>query len=365
MPLPGSTLYPGPAIYPGTEDGPPPIVPTSGDVLILTSTGWRSLRGPAGPEGPEGPAGPSFGYPPIHVKTYGAAMNGVADDTDAVNEATLEAQEQGGGTVNLGDGTALVSDSLVLREGVYIRGEGPGATTIKLADGSNVDVLKTEDFDALVGTNVDAGPIRFGFSDLTIDGNNAGNTSGRGVAIYGRQYEAMRFVVRNTAGEGYFSEWYSGGDEMEAQIAHFKIHRAGGHGFHFKGPHDSVIMDGQSIASGYDGGAGVRGIWMDSGSAAGTQLLGVHAWGIEQERAWYVTTGGVQMIGCQGEGASEAQLFLDAQDCVVMGGHFFGIGDGDTSSALVIGDDTTLALPVALLRADQVVRRAEVARLPP
>ena len=343
-------------------------------VRVRTSTGWQDLAVP-GPPGPPGgmevyeqaadpdialdpdagvgaiwidtdaPDPEPAGSPPIHVKSYGAAMDGTADDTAEINAATAAAQAAGGGVVNLGAGTALVSDSLILREGVYIRGEGPGATTIKLANGANKDVLKTENFDTLVGTNANAGPIRFGFSDLTIDGNKDNNTSGRGVAIYGRQYEAMRFVIRNTAGEGYFSEWYSGGDEMECQIAHFKIYRSRSHGFHYRGPHDSVVQDGQVIAAGHSGGAGVRSIWMDAGAAAGTQLVAVHTWGLEHARAWYVTTAGTQMIACQGEGASETQLFLDAQDVVVMGGHFFGTGDGDASTALVVGDTASGGYP--------------------
>jgi hypothetical protein len=265
----------------------------------------------------------------------------------SLNAAIQAVQTAGGGRVEMAKGIGTIETPVILRSGVYVVGEGEDATILRAKNGTTHDVIKTLDFDSLVGTDTNAGEHNFGLERLTIDGNASARPAGagRGVAIYGKAYKLMHFIIRNTPGEGMFSEWYSGGDEMEAQIAHFKIWRSRGHGLHYKGPHDSVIMDGQCIAAGYGGAANIYGSWMDSGKAAGTQCFGLHTWGLEHARAWYVTTAGTQMIGCQGEGASEAQLFLDAQDVVIMGGNFFGTGAADTSSAMIIGDEASGGYP--------------------
>ena len=282
---------------------------------------------------------------PISIEAYGGILDG-RDVGAAINSAVSDSVTAGGGVVELGGGLGMLEQAVTLRSGVYLTGEGEEATILRGKSGTTHDLFKTQGFDALVGTNTNDGQYNWGLEKLTIDGNKTARTAGRGVAIYGKAYRLMHFIVRNTPGLGMFSEWYSGGDEMECQISHFKFHRCKGGGMHFRGPHDSTIMDGQVIAAGHGGTPGtVHSIFVDSGNAAGTQFIGVHNWGTEHKRAWYVTTSGTQLVACQGEGATEAQLFLDAQDAIVMGGHFFGLGDGDTSTALIVGDTATGGYP--------------------
>ena len=281
---------------------------------------------------------------PTNIAQNGGALDG-SDVAEAINQTIADSQAAGGGVVELGAGEGILEAPVELVSGVYLLGEGEQATVLKGKPGTGHDLIRTVEFDALDGNNVNAGPANFGLEKLTLDGNADNRSGGRGIALYGKAYRLMHFMIRETDGVGLYSNWYSGGDEMEAQVAHFKTWRTRGHGIHYRGPHDSCFMDGQVIAAGYGGASNVHGAFVDSGSAAGTQFVCVHTWGIEHARAWYVTTNGTQLLACQGEGAQEAQLFLDAQDVVVMGGHYFGVGGEDASRALVVGDLDTGGYP--------------------
>lgn len=73
----------------------------------------------------------------LDVTTYGAAGDGVTDDTAAI-QATIDAVEaNGGGQVFLPVGTYLISDTLTIdTSNVALIGEVAGATVIKAADGA-------------------------------------------------------------------------------------------------------------------------------------------------------------------------------------------------------------------------------------
>ena len=291
---------------------------------------------------------------PLTIGEKGGVLDGETDTAAAINETILESSANGGGKVETGFGVGILEAPIEMRAGVHLVGEGEQATVLKGKDGTSHDLIKTLGFDALVGTNDTDGPAFWGVEQLTVDGNAASRSGGRGFAIYGRAFRLKHFIIRNTPGVGLFSEWYDGGDEMEAQISDFKVWNSRGHGVHFRGPHDSVIKDGQVIRAGTGGAPNVRGVWADGNSAAGTLFTNVHPWGQDQARAWYVTANGSHLTGCIGEGASEAQLFLDAHDVGVMGGHYFGVGEpDDTSTALVIGDTASEVYP----RRNQVITK--------
>lgn len=110
----------------------------------------------------------SLATPVYNIAGYGARLDGVTDDTEAIRAAIAAASENGGGGVFVPPGVA-VSDQISLPSNIVLYGAGKGVSTIKLKDGSTGSLIVNDD---PVGGNYDI-TIR----DLTLDGNKAGNSS--------------------------------------------------------------------------------------------------------------------------------------------------------------------------------------------
>lgn len=89
------------------------------------------------------------------------------EDFPTIQNAIDAVSLVGGGEVVLPAGV-FVTGPLVLKNRVVLRGAGRGATVLKLADGSNADLLTISADAALIG-----------WRGITFDGNAAGNASGR------------------------------------------------------------------------------------------------------------------------------------------------------------------------------------------
>lgn len=128
----------------------------------------------------------------FNVKAFGATGNGTTDDTAAIL-AALAAAAVSGGVVYIPTGTYVTSASLIIpADGVYILGDGMGATIIKPATGAQFDVIST----AIPGTAGTPGFIRnfIGIASLTINGANMTGTTagaGNGIHFYGVRYSRI------------------------------------------------------------------------------------------------------------------------------------------------------------------------------
>lgn len=187
----------------------------------------------------------------ISVMDYGATGNGTTEDTTAVQNAINAVSALGGGFVYFPRGTYLLG-ALTLPNRVVLKGASVTATTLKVKNGLNAHFIKSVGFDALQAAtnkwlhNADSMPTYLGVTDLQIDGNKANQTAGDGIRIYGKGLILGPLLVRDCYGNGIYTEggdiagqtdWY---DLPEGIGGHVQIRNCGGHGWHFRGPHDHI-----------------------------------------------------------------------------------------------------------------------------
>lgn len=288
-------------------------------------------------------------YANVKAAPYGAVGSGSVDDSGAINAAIVDVASLGGGIVYIPRGTYGIASPVILRSGVTLVGDGLSASVLRVLANANVTVLKTLDFDTLTTTNISAGPDRFAVYGLTIDGNKANNvTSGYGVQLYGRNFLFRDFEIMNCRQDGWYSEWFTGGDAMESLVTHFKILDCNGHGMRIGGPHDSNISEGQIIRCGQDGtSAGIyvgANVATNSGDATGVTFDNVHVWG-GAVHGYRVTGRAVEFSNCTATDATAIQVWCDATDVTWIGGRIHGTGASDSSIGLRVGDTTTTTFP--------------------
>lgn len=113
----------------------------------------------------------------FNVQNFGAKGDGITDDTAAIQSAIDAAAAAGGGQVYMPTGTYIVSGGeepsdgcLMLKSNVYLYGDGMGATTVKVADGSDTKIT------GVIRSAYGEETHDFGVSNLTIDGNRDSTT---------------------------------------------------------------------------------------------------------------------------------------------------------------------------------------------
>lgn len=106
------------------------------------------------------------------VRGWGAAGDGVTDDTAAINAAALAVSNRGGGEVVFPAGKFIVSSPILIYSKTHYRGAGRGATRVTASPGSNTDVFKTWNFDTMTGAgNTNEAPYGFSVKYMTVTGN--------------------------------------------------------------------------------------------------------------------------------------------------------------------------------------------------
>jgi len=205
----------------------------------------------------------------INADDFGASAGGTSSANAAGIQAAINyAATLGGGVVQLNAGTYSVNDTLVLPSKVILAGQGSATTEIFLANGTNKTVIKSLNYDTLVGTDtylVAAGNQHaFGLRGLRINGNKANQSSGYGVQFYGKRLRVDDVIITSCKQEGWHSESNqsipgtpaaNGDDFPEGLIRGLYVWQCDSHGFVFRGQHDTYI---ESLFVGECSGWGVR-----------------------------------------------------------------------------------------------------------
>lgn len=266
---------------------------------------------------------------------YNADPTGVADASPGLTAAIEAVRDAGGGRVQLRRGVYRCQSTVPLYSDVVLAGAGRNSTMLKLWNDVNTDLLKTDQFDTLTGGNTAGGVQRVSIYDLTLDGNKQSQTAGAGACLkhYGAMLIMERVTVRYARGDGIQSEWSNSNvneDGCEGHLRSVVTHHNDGNGISWAGPHDSMWTDCISFQN------GAAGYWIRNGAAIHVAQQ-CHSWGVLQTYAWKVEAA-TFLNGCQGEGASVAQLLIGANDCQVVGGKYFGFQA--TDKGILIGDAT-------------------------
>lgn len=270
----------------------------------------------------------------VNAKAYGATGDGTTDDTDALRAALAT-----GRSVFLPDGI-YVTGKLTIADEQWLLGAGYGAVVLKLRDGEDDNLIETEGFADLAGSDDPDGPANFGIQGVTLDANAAGQTPGSflALAMYGLGYNVSRVIVRDG---GIHSEWSTdttpaGSSPFEATISDFKIQEAADGGLYFKGPHDSIISRGQIIRCGTlgSGTAKVPLHFAAGGSSNGSILDAVHVWGATYDYGCVLAGSGLVFSPtCQFEGADVAQVRVNASRQRLAGKYFAGGSNFESAAA--------------------------------
>jgi Ca2+-binding RTX toxin-like protein len=172
----------------------------------------------------------------FNVRDFGAVGDGHTSDTAAIQAAIDAAAEAGGGDVYIPAGTWTLTaagkpadGALMLKSNVFIKGDGMGATVLKLADGSSQAVT------GLIRSASGEATHDFGVSNLTLDGNRDATT-------------------------GKVDGWYNGflpgkpGQDSNVTLSGVEIRHCSGYGFD---PHERtvnmLIENSVSHGNGLDG----------------------------------------------------------------------------------------------------------------
>ena len=137
----------------------------------------------------------------------------VTDGHVAFTAATSALNALGGGTLHFSAGTYLGYTN-TWAGNTWLRGSSVGATTLKLPNGANADILQGLNFTALDNTPQQIPETRGSnftqLTDITLDGNKANNSSGYCARVWGmgmywtnvvpeRRLGRARYRIRNAA----------------------------------------------------------------------------------------------------------------------------------------------------------------------
>ena len=181
-----------------------------------------------------------------NVQDYGCVGDNSTDNTTNLATANAAAAATGG-QLYFPNGIYITQPQVHYANVVW-QGESRASSVVKLKNGSNADLLVSDGFATNTGTT-NIGIQGFGLRHITLDANQANQTAlSRCWVVYGWQYEVDDVWFVNGFGGGVYSEWNNGANPSECMWSNFKIWNYGGKngckGLEYKGPHDSVFVNG-------------------------------------------------------------------------------------------------------------------------
>lgn len=206
----------------------------------------------------------------VTAAPYFAKCDGTTDDSVGIRAAVAAA----GNYAALVNATSKVifpaatclASLVILPSNVWLAGVGVGATTLKLPNSANVDVIQGANFLTLDNTPMQHPEARganfITITDMTIDGNKANNSAGYCIRIWGHSMYWENLTVQNCGSGGIFTEYSDGSGPAsfasnpklgapESFFHNIKSFAQEGNDWTYNGPNDGVI-DG-FVASGSDG----------------------------------------------------------------------------------------------------------------
>lgn len=258
----------------------------------------------------------------ISIKDFGAAGDGVQDDSLGIANARAMVHARGGGTAFWPAGVYLTGNQPIYNN-VYDVGEGPGVTTVRLKNGANTDLFAAFtgniNLSAPVGSGSANGATFFGWVNMTLDGNRANQTSGPSYPIraygYGHLLEHVE-ILQGYSG-GVLMDWNASANPTPPHNAlmprwyDVMVHDCNGMLIEYGGPTDSQWIAVNGFASGSH-------CVHIAPNAVFLRMMHCHFWATPVG-ANAVTllneADGLMMVSCQIEGSDTCALVLLANDC--------------------------------------------------
>lgn len=179
----------------------------------------------------------------ISAKQFGAKGNGVTDDSAAIQTAVNFLGLNGGGRLYCPAGVYLLSASgiLVTTNNIWISGDGPGASILRLADAANAMCISIDGSTTPI--------VGGGLIGVEIDGNRANQTAGvHGVRLANvSNWTCRDFYIHDTATYGIGLQ---SGSFSTIKIMEGLIENAGGDGIDIKNPNDDnkdILISGVTV----------------------------------------------------------------------------------------------------------------------
>lgn len=252
---------------------------------------------------------------PNYAARWGVSTSN-SDNAVQLNNAISEISSGGGGTLILPSGV-IVTSSVTLRSNVYMQGAGVNATTLKLKNGANNDLLvglnAYSEFASPSGTG---GITDFSLEDMTIDGNSSNQTGGSCVVVFGYHFSFSNLYIKNCYLYGIRSSFqdFAGGGSMESYFNNITIDTTGSHGWWFDGPHDSMINNVVIIDAGQAVDNTSYGMFIDTHGNA--RISSLHTWhrsSVTNRTAYqfYDSAGGSNISTSHFEGSRNAPVRLN------------------------------------------------------
>lgn len=134
---------------------------------------------------------------PVRLTDFGITGRQEKDMSEAFQGAIDAAAKNGGGVVRCPPGVVWAK-GLVVPNNITIEGAGIGASTIKLPDGADADLIQQSGY----AQNKTFANLYFGLRDIALDGNKEKNKSGNLVVLRGYRGLLERVRLTRAAGHG-------------------------------------------------------------------------------------------------------------------------------------------------------------------